>query len=88
MPRAERCERGGTKRLRTAEKIEMKRCRLELGRAALRQLYRVSARQFSVARHQKNIVAGPAVHLLRQHGSDVLPQEVRKRFPDLGKSRA
>src|SRR5690606_27159151 len=28
MPRAERCERGGTKRLRTAEKIEMKSCRL------------------------------------------------------------
>ncbi len=28
IPRAERCERDGTKRLRTAEKMETKRCRL------------------------------------------------------------
>ncbi|MDH4992383.1 winged helix-turn-helix domain-containing protein [Aquamicrobium lusatiense] len=57
----------------------------ERARAALLQLYRVSARQFQHGRHRKNVLAGAAVHLVRQHGPDVLPPDVKTYFPDLAR---
>lgn len=56
--------------------------------ALMRQLHRVSARQFRHAQHQKNVLRGPAVHLAERLGAAALPQELLKRFPGLGKRPA
>lgn len=51
----------------------------------LKYLYRVSARQFRHKRHQRNVLRGAAVHLVAHFGPEVLPPEVRMRYPILAK---
>jgi len=46
-------------------------------------LFKVSARQFKRRPHQRNVLKGLTIHLMRQHGSAAIGPEIAGRFPEL-----
>lgn len=49
----------------------------------LRYLYRVSVRQFQHRHHQLNVLRGAAVHFVKHFGSQAIPGELQRQFPEL-----